>query len=281
VSEPAYAEAVSAHYTAGDLGEKILAGLRDLGKDPDTLQVDDLTQIDQFHWNGAEATRALMGRAALESGMRVLDVGGGLGGSARLIAHEAGCSVTVLDLSEEFCRVGAMLTARVGLADRVTFQHGSALDMPFPDSAFDRVWMQHASMNIAAKERLFREVSRVLRPGGWLAMHEMMAGPVQPIHFPVPWAPDASISSLSSSADIQTLLTEIGFREVAWVDEREAALASMAEAAAAAPGQSGAVAPPLGVQLVIGPRIVEMLRNTGRNFREDRLTMVQAVFARG
>lgn len=280
MSEPAYAEAVSAHYTAGNLGKKILEGLRALGKDPDALQVDDLTQIDQFHWNGAEATRALMGRAGLEPGMRVLDVSGGLGGAARLLAHEAGCTVTVLDLSEEFCRVGAMLTARVGLADRVTFQHGSALDMPFPDGAFDRVWLQHASMNIAAKERLFREVSRVLRPGGWLAMHEMMAGLVQPIHFPVPWAPDASISSLSSSTEIRALLTETGLREVVWVDEREAALAGMEQAAAAAPGQGGRPEPPLGVQLVIGPRIVEMLRNTGRNFREDRLTMVQAVFVR-
>ncbi|MBA2276440.1 MAG: methyltransferase domain-containing protein, partial [Chloroflexia bacterium] len=226
MGEPTYTDAVSAHYTAGDLGNAILENLRAAGTDPDALTVEQLTEIDQFHTGGAEATRALMRRAGLRAGMRVLDVGGGIAGSARLLAHEAGCHVTVLDLSEESCRVGAMLTERVGLADRVTFQHGSALAMPFPDGAFDRVWTQHATMNIAEKERLYREINRVLTPGGWLVMHEILAGPVQPIHYPAPWAPDASISFLWSSAAVRALLAAIGFREREWADEREALLAA-------------------------------------------------------
>jgi len=57
-----------------------------------------------------------MQRATLRPGMDVLDVGGGLDGPARLLAHEAGCSVAMLDLAGEFCTVWAMLTARVGLS---------------------------------------------------------------------------------------------------------------------------------------------------------------------
>jgi 2-polyprenyl-3-methyl-5-hydroxy-6-metoxy-1,4-benzoquinol methylase len=64
--------------------------------------------------------------AGLGHGERVLDVGGGIGGPARTLAG-AGFSVTVLDLTEEFCRTGAALTERVGLASRVTFHHGNAL----------------------------------------------------------------------------------------------------------------------------------------------------------
>src|SRR5581483_1421427 len=135
MGEPNYADAVSAHYTVGDLGDTILASLRAAGLDPDALHVEDLAPLDQFHSGGAEATRALLRRAGLQRGMRVLDVGGGLGGPARLLAHEAGCTVTVLDLSAEFCRVGEMLTARVGLADRVAFRCGSALALPFADGA--------------------------------------------------------------------------------------------------------------------------------------------------
>jgi SAM-dependent methyltransferase len=276
MGESGYAAAVSAHYTAGDLGVQILASLRAAGKDPDVLRVEDLAQIDQLHSGGAPATRALIRRARLQPGMRVLDIGGGLGGPARLIAHEAACAVTVLDLSEEACRVGEMLTGRVGLADRVTFRHGSALDLPFPEGAFDRVWTQHATMNIAEKERLYREIHRVLRPGGRLAMHEIMAGPVQPLHFPVPWARDGSISFLRPSAEIRALLTAIGFCEEAWVDEREAALAN-AQAAAGPPPPGS---PVTAARLMLGPRLPEMVRNVGCNLREDRLTLVQAVFGR-
>lgn len=271
-----YADAVSAHYTAGDLDAKILASLRAAGMDPDALQVEELARLEQFHAGGADATRALIRRAGIEPGTRVLDVGGGLGGPARLLAHDTGATVTVLDLSEESCRVGELLTARVGLADRVTFRHGSAIAMPFADGAFDRVWTQHAALNVAEKERLYREIHRVLRPGGWFAMQEVMAGPVQPIHFPVPWAGDAGISFLRPPEEIRALLAEVGFRELEWADEREAALAALQALAA---GATGTGPLPLAA-LVIGPRLAEMQRNVGRNLREDRLTLVQAVFER-
>jgi MPBQ/MSBQ methyltransferase len=275
--ENGYADAVGAHYTSGNLGAQILATLYATGKSLDALQVKDLTPIDQFHFGGAHATRELIERAGLEPGMSVLDVGGGLGGPARLIAHDAACTVTVLDISEEFCQVGEMLTAGVGLADRVTFQHGSALDMPFPNDAFDGVWMQHTTMNIAEKERLYREVYRVLRPGGRLALQENMAGPVQPIHFPVPWAGDATINFLQPPAQLYALLTEIGFRAIEWIDEREAILSYLKAVEA---GKVPAGPSAIGARLHFGDQVTEMTRNFGRNLREDRLTHVQAVFAR-
>ncbi|MDQ6905724.1 MAG: methyltransferase domain-containing protein [Chloroflexota bacterium] len=269
--------AVSAHYTSGDLGEKILVGLRATGKDPDALALDDLTPIDQFHLGGKPATLQLIERAGFRPGMRVLDVGGGLGGPARTLATEAGCTVTVLDLSEEFCEVGTMLTARTGLSDAVTFQHGSALAMPFEDGDFDAAWTQHATMNIADKERLYREIHRVLRPGGRLAMHDAMAGPVQPIHFPVPWARDPSISFLRSAEAVRALLDDAGFREIMWADEGPKILAALQKQATIS-AINGPL--PLGIQLLVGSQFPTMLENVGRNLRENRLTIVQAVFER-
>lgn len=140
--------------------------------------------------------------------------------------------------------------------------HGSALDVPFTDGTFDRVWTQHATMNIAEKERLYQEIHRVLKPGGRLAMHEMMAGAVQPIRFPVPWARHPSVSFLQPSAEMRELLAEIGFHEVEWVDERDAALASIRAQAAATP-QTGS--PTSAAQLVLGPQLPDMLRPTSRN----------------
>jgi MPBQ/MSBQ methyltransferase len=164
----------------------ILASVRTADKDPEGLTPDDLAPATEFHTGGTEATLELARRAGLRAGLRVLDVGGGLGGPARTPGSEFGCRVTVLDLTEEYCRAGELLTARTGLGDQVTFQHGDALTMPFPNGDFDVAWAQHSSMNIADKERLYREIHRILRPGGRLALHEIMAGPIQPIHFPVP-----------------------------------------------------------------------------------------------
>jgi len=110
------AGSVNAHYGHQELGQLILDGLRAAGKDPDRLSPDDLAPVDQFHTRGKDGTWELVRLAGLQGGEQVLDVGGGLGGPARTLAHEVGCQVAVLDLTEEYCRVGALLTERSGSA---------------------------------------------------------------------------------------------------------------------------------------------------------------------
>ncbi len=265
---------VAAHYGREGLLESILKALSAAGKDPERLAVDDLVLFDQFHLRGRDATLELLRLAGLGHGERVLDVGGGIGGPARTLAS-AGCSVTVLDLTEEFCRTGVALTERVGLASRVTFRHGSALAMPFEDAAFDAVWTQHSSMNIEDKELLYGEIARVLRTGGRLAIHEITAGPEAPLHFPVPWAGVAAISFLRPPEAVRKLIQASGFRECAWRDVSETSLAWLRERLATpAP-------PPLGLHLLLGAAAGEMLRNVARNLEERRITVVEAVFERG
>jgi ubiquinone/menaquinone biosynthesis C-methylase UbiE len=270
--------AVRATYAAANLSEAILAGLRAAGKDPDALQMDDLAPVDQFHTGGKPATLALAQRAGLTADMHVLDVGGGIGGPARTLASALGCTVTVLDLTEDYCRAGAMLTARVGLQDRVTFRCDDALAMPFPAASFDAVWTQHSSMNIADKQRLYAEMHRVLRPGGRLALHEVMAGPNQPIHFPVPWAREPSASFLQPANTVRAIIRAAGFDETAWSDESEAARDWFRSRLSAAATQSGP--PPLGIHLLIGADSGARIRNFLRNLEEVRVTVIQAVFAR-
>ena len=263
------ADAVSANYTPGDLAEKILASLRAAGKDADTLTADDLAPVDQFHSDGKDATIALMRRAGLRPEMRVLDIGGGLGGPARTLAVEVGCHVTVIDLSAEYCRVGAMLTERMGLGGHVVFRHGDATELPFVDGSFDAVWTQHSTMNIAAKGRLYAEIYRVLRPGGRYALHDAMAGPVQPVYFPITWAHDASISFLSTPDEVRALLTETGFTEREWV-----------EMPFSPPPPPAADGPPsLGLHLVVSDFATRGM-NFVRSRAEHRLRVFQGVFAR-
>jgi ubiquinone/menaquinone biosynthesis C-methylase UbiE len=270
---------VSDHYGRSDLGRAVLAALRAAGKNPDALTVEDLAPVDQLHVRGKETTLGLARLAGLTPAMKVLDVGGGIGGPARTLASEFGCALTVLDLTEEFCRVGEMLTARTRLSDRVTFQLGNALDLPFRDNSFDVVWVQHGSMNIAAKERLFAEIYRVLHSGGRLALHEIMAGPVTPIHFPVPWARNPLISHLLPPETVRMLIRGMGFKEIAWVDMNTSAVAGVKERLAAIQATPG-VQPSLGQHVLFGPDFAQMLQNHMRNVEEDRTIVIQGVFGR-
>jgi SAM-dependent methyltransferase len=273
------AGSVSAHYGRADLGATILDVLRTAGRNVDTPTLDDLAPVDQFHLRGKEATIELAGLAGIQSGQQILDAGGGLGGPARTLADTFDCRVIVLDLTEEFCRTGEMLTERTGLQDRVTFRHGNALQMPFEDGSFDVVWTQHSTMNIPDKPRLYAEVARVLRPGGWLAMHEVMAGPVQPLNFPVPWAPDPSISFLLPAVEMRQTIERAGLSEVAWVDVTKPALEWLQAQASAMQGGPPAT-PQLGLNLILGPAIGVAFQSLGRNLAEGRAVVVEAVFER-
>jgi ubiquinone/menaquinone biosynthesis C-methylase UbiE len=268
---------VSEHYARADLEQEILAALRTAGKDLHRLTSDDLAPATEFHVGGKEATVALAQLAGLCPETRVLDVGGGLGGPARTLASEFGCQVTVLDLTEEYCRVGERLTARTGLSDRVTFRHGNALTTPFGDGAFDAVWTQHSTMNVADKEQLYREIRRVLRPGGTLAFQEVMAGALSPIYFPVPWARTPQLSFLVEPSAARAQLAAMGFEEKAWLDVSAAALEGYRQRLAAG---SAASLPPLGLHLLLGDDFGEMTRNQIRNLEENRIVLVRGVFAR-
>jgi SAM-dependent methyltransferase len=274
------ADGINAHYGRQGLGQRILDALRAAGKDPDRPTIDDLAPVDYLHTRGKDATLELAHLAGLRGQEAVLDVGGGLGGPARTLAHDFGCRVAVLDLTEEYCRVGEMLTSRTGLEDKVTFHHGSALDMPFEEKTFDVVWTQHSTMNISDKERLYAGISRVLRPGGLLAMHEILAGAVQPIHFPVPWASDPAISFLRPPDEIRSILGENGLAEVAWEDLSQSSLAWFRERAAASVAAGPAPLPPLGTHVPLGPEIGAAVRNVGRNLAEGRVVIVQAICRR-
>jgi SAM-dependent methyltransferase len=262
---------VVAHWGREHLAEAILDALVARGIDLDALTVDALAPVDQFHGGGQPVTVRLARLAGAAPGTRVLDVGGGFGGPARTLAVEFGCQVTSVDLTESYVRAARMLTARMGLEDRVSHQVGNALALPFPDGAFDMVWTQNSGMNIADKERLYRGFHRVLRPGGLLAIQEPMAGPVQPLVYPVMWARDASTSFLCTPAQMREVIESAGFRVRVWDDVT-------AETAGPA---TGASIPAHSIQrLVMGDAIDAIIRAGHQNRDGDRLVLIQAVFDR-
>ncbi|PZS16298.1 MAG: hypothetical protein DLM60_15670 [Pseudonocardiales bacterium] len=155
-------QAIAAHYSQGELGRKILNALTTLGADPEHLDPDQIAPLDEFHIGGRRATVELLDQLDLRPGLRVLDVGSGLGGTARYLARRHGVEVTGVDLTVEYVQVATSLTRRAGLAELVRFRQGSATTLPFPDESFDRACMLHVGMNIVDKAALFAEIPRRL-----------------------------------------------------------------------------------------------------------------------
>lgn len=267
---PDISRSVGEHYGFGGVLERVLEGLKRAGKDIDALSIDDLAPIDEFHTRGRDSTLELTALAQLQPTHQVLDVGCGLGGSARHIACEFECQVTGLDLTQEYVEVANELTRIVGLSDRVHCVQGSALDQPFADDSFDVVWTEHAQMNIEDKERFYAEIGRVLRPGGRLMFHDIFLGATASPWYPVPWAEDASISFLSTEKASQDHMQQAGLSIVHWEDKKAETL-QFFELVFQRLNDAGP--PPIGIHLLMGDNASEKLQNYVRNVTENRVTV--------
>jgi SAM-dependent methyltransferase len=264
---------VREHYSAIDLVNRITSALTTVVPDAQVLTVDELAPLDQFHIRGMLATAELASAAGVEPSIRVLDVGCGIGGPARSVADTFGCKVTGVDLSPAFIEAAIYLTTRSGLSDRVTFQVGNALHLPFEDAAFDVVLLQHVAMNIADRAALYTEVHRVLTPGGRFATHDLVLGDGD-VMYPVPWARDASTSFLLSERDTRVTLEQGGFTPIFWRDDSKIAAEWFKTTMTGSP-QNG-----LSLGVVMGPDFREMAGNLARNLREKRLGLLSAVLKR-
>jgi sarcosine/dimethylglycine N-methyltransferase len=265
------AQKTNTYWGRDGLETRILEALAGAGKDVNALTIDDLAPADQFHSGGKAATQRLARLADLKPGLRVLDVGGGFGGPARTLATEFGCRITVVDLTESYVRTGTALTARLGLGDRVSHRVGDALALEVAPDTIDVVWTQNSGMNIADKERLYAGFARCLRPGGLLAIQEPMAGPVQPVVYPLMWARDPSMNHLRTPDAMRALIEAAGFRARAWDD-----------ITMELPGPASASSIPAHAvqRLVMGDALEEITRSGHRNREEHRIVMVQGVFER-
>jgi MPBQ/MSBQ methyltransferase len=261
------------HYTGSGPYSTVVAALEANGLGSGRLSLEDIAPITEFHTAGRPATLTLAAAAGLKEGMRVLDVGAGVGGPAIVLALLYGCTVTALDLTPEFCRLAELFVERTGVGDRVTVVEGNALAPPFADASFDAVWTQHVQMNVEDKPRLYQELRRLLVHGGTLAFWDVVAGDGSPIQFPVPWASEQGQSFLADPDELRELIKSAGFEEQLAEDGTEEALAftaMMEERFAQGP-------PPLGMHLIV-PNAPAKFESYGRNLREGKIRLLRAVY---
>ncbi len=154
--------------------DRISSGLAALGIGAaDPIRPDQLFPLDQWHYHGTEAICAAADRLGLGPASRVLEIGSGIGGPARYLAHTTGCHVTALELQPKVHAVAADLTQRCGLAERVRHLCGDALLHPIEDAAFDAVVSWLAVLHIPDRRRLYARLAQALRPGGWCYIEDL------------------------------------------------------------------------------------------------------------
>lgn len=148
--------------------------------------------------------RKTVAAMAVASGEKVLDLATGTADLAILVArlHPQSC-VVGLDPSRNMLAVGRRKIEGAGLTDRIKLIEGDAQQLPFPDQSFDRVCMAFGIRNVPDRRQALREMARVTRAGGRIAILELAeprSGALESlarfhIHTVVPW-----IGSLLSGA---------------------------------------------------------------------------------
>jgi ubiquinone/menaquinone biosynthesis C-methylase UbiE len=265
--------AITDHYTRGNLLERLRAALRGDGVDPDRPTMEQLAPYDQFHGRGEEATADAASIMPAKAGDHLLDVGSGIGGPARHLAKRFGCRVSGIDLTAEFCDVATALTKLLQMEGHVDFRQGDALKTPFADATFDGAYSMNVSMNIADKPGLYREIHRVLKPGGWLMLSEIAQGPGGAPTYPTPWAARESESFLSTPEQTKAGLEAAGFRIEKFRDTLKDALDYGARSRAAV--EQGEKPPHRAVQVIHGEIARDMAANNARSMAQGGLIPIE------
>ena len=104
----------------------------------------------------------------------VLDAGCGVGGTSCWLAEHRNARVTGITVVPEQVQRARAIAAERGLAHRATFELADYSNLPYPNECFDVVWAQESLCHSANKAATYRELFRVLRPGGRLVIAEYM-----------------------------------------------------------------------------------------------------------
>jgi arsenite methyltransferase len=160
----------------------------------------------ELHPGGEDSTRRALELIRLGQGDRLLDVASGSGASALLAAREFRASVTGVDYGERSVLGATVAASAEGLDPRVRFARGDAENLALADESFDAVLCECSLCTFPDKPRAVAEMGRVLRPGGRVAIADVVVDPDR--------LPEALLGPLATIACVGSALTKSGYEEL-------------------------------------------------------------------
>ncbi|MFT5972897.1 MAG: ubiquinone/menaquinone biosynthesis C-methylase UbiE [Cryomorphaceae bacterium] len=262
------------HYLKEELYEDIVNRLKEQDIDLNDVKRSDIAGADEFHVRGAAVSKELAESITLE-GAKVLDVGCGLGGPCRMLADEYNCQATGIDLSNEYIRTAKELSKLVKLDSKTSFIQGDATSLPFDDNTFDVVWTQHVQMNIPDKNKLYSEISRVLKPGGHFLYYDILKKGEGEVNYPMPWASTSDMSFLFKETDMDEYLTQHGLTKEQSNDQTQAGV-NFFNALVAKLKEFGP--PKMGLNVLMGETTKPKLMNLLGHLKSGELELKSGVY---
>jgi sarcosine/dimethylglycine N-methyltransferase len=178
------------------------------------LDVAVLEPLDQLHYHGRSAVLEAIAQLGLGPESRVLDVGSGLGGPARVIADEAGCRVTAVELQDDLNRLATALTARCGLSDRIEHRRADFLTASLPASEFNALVSWLTFLHIDDREALLARCFQRLKPGGGIFVEDFFQRRELSDEERRLLADEVFCQRLDSFEDYRSLIEQAGFEDV-------------------------------------------------------------------
>ena len=262
------------HYLKEELYEDIVNRLKEQDIDLNDVKRSDIAGADEFHVRGAAVSKELANSVDLK-GATVLDVGCGLGGPCRMLADEYNCQVTGIDLSNEYIRTAKELSKLVKLDSKTSFIQGDATSLPFDDNSFDVVWTQHVQMNISGKEKLYSEITRVLKVGGHFLYYDIFRKEAGEINYPMPWASNADLSFLFKEEEMDRFLKELNLVKDESTNQTQAGI-DFFNALATRLKEFGA--PKMGLNVLMGETTKPKLMNLLTHLKTGELELKSGVY---
>lgn len=193
-----------------------------------TLEYDDnMTAVLEAVWGAGfmspggtdEVDRVLEGLDL--SGLAVLDLGCGLGGATvHLARRHRVASIVGIDIEDNLIEACVELASRAGLSEKARFRLVEPGPLPSDDGSLDMVFSKDSIIHIADKHALARDIFRCLKPGGWFAASDWLAGytgtpsPEMQVYI----AAEGLDFGLASTAVYEAALEAAGFVDISTTD---------------------------------------------------------------